>query len=99
VSKWSNVYNHLFKKNTIVLTSQTLGSPDGFEIHGIFPSFSAASLHVAKDMISMHHEEAITLFRTWKESNDKCEIVLTTFDDQEIHWCASRQPIRSESGL
>ena len=95
------MYQEVFMHN-IVLTSQNITTPSGFEVHGIFPSFGAAAMHVAKD-----HELSDSLksglFGTWTikpgSPTAKREIVLRDDTNSEIYWCASVQPLRNERGL
>jgi hypothetical protein len=82
----------------IVLTSQAVGEPD-FQVHGIFPSYAAAALHVRKDA-DLGPIRFGKLAAAWHdEAAEKQETVQIGFGNKEEHWCASRQPMRGEDGL
>lgn len=81
----------------IVLTSQRVKAPDGFEIHGTFPSFAAAVRHIIKDA-DLGSIRAGKLFAEWLETGDRYETVQTGYGSIDEHWCASRIPVRGEDG-
>lgn len=81
----------------VVLTSQLVSNADGFEVHGIFPSFHAAGLHVVKDADLGPLAER-RLLALWGGADRLYEYVGPGPDGRPTHWCASKQPIRCEDG-
>lgn len=78
----------------IVLTSQTIGG-NGFQVHGIFPSFVAAVKHMAKDE---QFSESLTsmVVRDAEHTEELYEFVRSQKDGTEVYWTVSKQPIRME---
>lgn len=94
-----SILKRLFLPPRIVLTSQTIGTKDeGFEVHGIFPSFIAAARHVIKDSNFNDHTSNLILTQ-WSQPGNKQEFSDYQMGDVDIHWCASVQPIRNEEGI
>jgi hypothetical protein len=84
--------------HNIVLTSQLVSEADGFEIHGIFSSYSAAALHIAKDA-DLGNNATSALLHNWSDRGQhKLEYVGPGHDGQATHWCASIQPLRLSDG-
>lgn len=81
----------------IVLTSQLVENADGFEIHGIFPSFNSAALHISKDADLGAVAES-KLLRAWTRPGNLHEYVGPGNDGRATHWCASIQPVRCADG-
>ena len=81
------------EREAIVLTSQVLVKPDGFEVHGIFSSFHSAALHVVKDADLGPIAEK-RLLGDWSEPGLVHSYEGPGADGQASHWCASLQPVR-----
>jgi hypothetical protein len=88
--------------HNIVLTSQNITTPAGVEVHGIFPNFGAAAKHAAKDH-NLPDDLRTGLYGVWevepRDRTEKREIVLRNDLNEEIYWCASVQPLRTEEGV
>lgn len=84
--------------NNIVLTSQVIGCNDGFNVHGIFPSFTAAIKHIVKDE-NMTNDLLEYMIQDVSECKVNYEFTRPQSNGSEVHWCASIQPIRNELGL
>lgn len=99
--RWPVTQDH-----SIVLKSHTIGS-EGFEVHGIFPSFAACARHVEKDA-DLGPKRMAALLEKWVEGAEKHEInerdllrhaLSDLASSPDVHWCASRQPRRDEDGV
>jgi hypothetical protein len=74
----------------IILVSQDRNGSSGYQLHGLFHTFTDAAHHVAKDA-GLTDEQRQGLVEGWNKPGDRHESA-----EVGEWWVAARQPIRSE---